>query len=131
MGAWSASSFENDDAADWIYELEEADDLEILETTLESAAENDDYLEAPEGSMAIAAAEVVAALLGKPAPELPDEVTAFVARMKAPPNRGLAELALKAVERVKTRSELQELWDEGENAKAWHALLADLSKRLG
>ena len=31
MGAWAAGSFDNDDAADWVWELKGSDDIGILE----------------------------------------------------------------------------------------------------
>ena len=53
---------------------------EAFEAVLEAA----DYIEAPDASAALAAAEVVAALLGRPAVELPDAVAAWVAGKKPP-----------------------------------------------
>jgi Domain of unknown function (DUF4259) len=34
MGAWGAGPFENDDASDWVYELEEAPDLNFVRDVL-------------------------------------------------------------------------------------------------
>ena len=61
MGAWGAGPFENDDAMDWAIDLEESGDVGFVVEALR-AAESDGYLDAPEGSVTIAAAEVVAAL---------------------------------------------------------------------
>lgn len=61
MRAWSHESFGNDDAGDWIAQLEERNDLALVESTLDAVlAMGDDYLKAPEACEAIAAAEVVA-----------------------------------------------------------------------
>ena len=68
MGAWGVGPFENDDASDWVYQLEGAEDLELVRGTLEAAANPQGYLEAPTCSEALAAAEVVAALSGRPTP---------------------------------------------------------------
>ena len=131
MGAWGAGTFENDDAMDWVYELEE-EGLKAVAAALKpvAAAKPKDYIEAPDASNALAAAEVVAALSGKPAKKLPEEVTAFVKSAKAKPDAGLLESARKAVARVQTSSELKELWDDGENPKEWAAAVADLASRL-
>lgn len=78
MGAWGVGTFENDDASDWVYQLEEAGDLDLVEVTLQAAADPEAYLEAPTCCMALAAAEVVAALAGQPAPDLPEEIRTWV-----------------------------------------------------
>jgi len=130
MGAWAVDSFGNDDALDWVAELNDADDLSILDETLSIVAESDEELETRECSAAIAAAEVVAALRGKPPAEAPDEVTEYVARLKEKPQADLVQLALDAVERVKTSSELQELWADSDTGDAWLKVMADLEKRL-
>ena len=70
-GAWDTGPFDNDDALDWVWELSESNDLAVIEATLESAANSSGYLEAPTASMAIAAAEVVAALRGNPGQDCP------------------------------------------------------------
>jgi hypothetical protein len=83
MGAWGHSAFENDDALDWVAELEAAEDTSILMTVFEAVLEADeDYIEIPEASITIAAAEVVTALLGQADPSLPQEVQAWVARQE-------------------------------------------------
>lgn len=78
MGAWGPESFANDDALDWIAELEQAEDVRLLEDTLSVAAAEPDELEVDGASKAVAAAEVVAALAGLPATHLPEEVIAWV-----------------------------------------------------
>jgi hypothetical protein len=95
------------------------------------ADEDNVYLEAPAASQAIAAAEVVAALAGKPAPNLPPEVGEWVACNKLP-NRGLIEVAKRVVSRVLENSELKELWAEGgaDYAKPWQTELQGLLDRL-
>lgn len=62
MGARGCGSFENDDAADWVYELESGG-VAAVASALEqvSSVAEDEYLEAHEASAAMAAAEIVAA----------------------------------------------------------------------
>jgi len=130
MGEWGTNSFENDDAADWLAELSQAEDTTVLREAFSAVTERDDYLELPESSVAVAAAEVVAALRGRPVPGLPDAVQEFVAHIAAPPSSALVSAALRALERVETKSELQELWDETDSRTEWHKVLADLRSRL-
>lgn len=136
MGAWGHGSFENDDALDWVYALE-ADGVEAIRSALAAVLEADGYVEAPEASMALAAAEVVAALRLRPAADLPEEVTAWVAAHAAldPMAVGdLARLADGAVARVLAPedSELYELWYEGGDdvGDPWRQTLTALRERL-
>jgi hypothetical protein len=129
MGAWAAGSFDNDDAGDWVWELADAD-TSILQEAFSRVTDCEDYLEAPDCSIGIAAAEVVAALRKRPAPKLPDEVAAFVTRIGTPPSAELVSSALSALKRITTKSELQELWDESDSRAEWHQAVAELESRL-
>ena len=129
MGAWAVGSFDNDDAGDWIWELAEAD-ISVLEKAFSRVSDCDDYLEAPDCSIGVAAAEVVAALRKRPAAKLPDEVVAFVTRIGKPPSGELVSSALSALKRIRTKSELQELWDESDGCAEWHQAVAELESRL-
>jgi Domain of unknown function (DUF4259) len=136
MGAWGTDSFANDDALDWVAELEGAADLSIVRAALEEATSSEaEYVEAPVGSVALAAAEVVAALRGRPHPDLPEGVVAWVSAAGRSPDPALVALAARAVTAVAddpARSELRELWDEaaGEDRTAWQAGVAELRQRL-
>jgi hypothetical protein len=130
MGAWGVGTFENDDAGDWVYQLEEANDLDFVRDTLQAAADPDGYLEAPTCSMALAAAEVVAALAGRPAPDLPEEVRTWVEAHRLTVLPDLRALSVQAVDQVAAGSELQELWAESEESAAWIGRLQELRSRL-
>ena len=133
-GGWETGSFDNDDALDWIYELSESDNLSVVESALQNAVDASGYLQAPTGSAAIAAAEVVAALRGKPRSELPTEVTDWVRTHRFAVGSDLVETARSAISAVKNpeSSELAQLWSESkELADAWEADLGDLLKLLG
>jgi hypothetical protein len=129
MAAWGSGNFENDDAQDWLNQLSSlgGDDLRPL---LARAADNDDYLEAPESSVAVVAAEVVAALNGVPAEAAPRQILDWVNQTEGESSSELTALALRAVQRVRTNSELKDLWLEAEGLNEWSAALRDLEKRL-
>ncbi len=132
-GAWDTGSFDNDDALDWVWELSESSDLSVVEQALNAAANSSGYLEAPTASMAIAAAEVVAALRGNPRSELPPEVTDWIQTHPVVVSDDLLKITRRAIENIKEveSSELAQLWsDSDELARAWHADLADLVQRL-
>jgi hypothetical protein len=130
VGAWGVGSFENDDAGDWVYQLEEADDLDLVRDTLLAAADPEGHLEAPTCSMALAAAEVVAALAGRPAPDLPEEVQTWVRAHRLTVSPDLRALSVRALDQVAAGSELKELWAESEESGAWVDQLRELRSRL-
>jgi Domain of unknown function (DUF4259) len=133
MPGWGPGSFENDDAQAWLATLasQAVDDLHV---PLVRAANNDDYLETPESSVAIAAAEAVAALKKVPAAILPKEIAEWVRRVTSQTTDTsipeLAALAVRAVHRVRTNSELKDLWLEADGLNEWSANLRDLESRL-
>jgi len=130
VGAWGIGNFDNDDVADWLAELIESDGTDIVVPALEEATA-DGYLEAPVCSIALAAAEVIAALLGNAGKALPDEVRKWVARNDTEIPHELLSLARAAVMRIKDDSELQELWQDSDDFAQWVALQDDLLNRLG
>jgi hypothetical protein len=132
MGTWGTGTFENDGASDWVYDLEEAKaPASFLAETLKSGL-NEEYLESTDASNALAAAEVVAALLGHPAANLPQSVTSWLsnhAGLELPPD--LREQAVAAVDRAHSPpSELLELWEESGEMENWLAGLTNLEARL-
>ena len=77
---------------------------------------------------ALAAAEVVAALAGRPARELPEEVEEAIDGHE-PPSPALVTLAVESVQAVRAGSRLRELWSEsGEDE--WLEHVDDLLVRL-
>ena len=132
-GAWDTGSFDNDDALDWIWELSDSDDLTLIKATLQTAAETPEYLEAPVASMAIAAAEVVAALRGNPRPKLPVEVSEWVQAHQVTAGDDLVKIARTAIDNIKKEdsSELAQLWSESDELeKVWRKDLDKLLQRL-
>jgi hypothetical protein len=135
MGTWGTDHFANDDAMDWIADLESVLDLSVLRGAFELAPAGATNVEAPNGSVALAAAEVVAALRGRPHPDLPSEVRAWVAGYGAFDDASLVATAQAAVALVgydEQRSELNQLWAEAgaDDQAAWLQAVADLQTRL-
>ena len=132
MGAWGSGSFENDDASDWVADFCDEPDRELISGALSTVVDMDagEYLEAPDCSIGLAASEVVAALKGAPSPDLPDEAKECVSKLKMKADPSMVSLALKAIERIKTDSELKELWDESENPGEWYEAVGNLEARL-
>lgn len=133
MGAWGEKAFENDSALDWLAELE-VHGLSMLRETLSSVASLhvDDYLDVDDGASAIAAAEIVAAALGRQRDRVPKKLEAWLDTHEGSLAGDDGVLAARAVKRVLTpKSELRELWEEGGTESAWHADVRALMDQLG
>jgi len=134
MGAWATGNFGNDDALDFVGGLqgEGPPFVELMLIAVEMAGD-DEEPEAPDCASALAAAEIVAAALGRPPDDFPEEAAGW---LRAQSTRKRAELialrerALRAVERIESRSELRELWAEVPDFAEWRRVIAGLRARL-
>ncbi|HEY0026197.1 MAG TPA: DUF4259 domain-containing protein [Longimicrobium sp.] len=129
MGAWGAGSFDNDDAVDWLADLEHARDLTPIDAALAAVTGEGEPGES-DASVAIAAAEVVAAIDGRPLADLPGEIVDWLASACPRPDPALTERSRAAVQRIRSSSGLKVLWGEGEPAE-WYGHIEDLLRRLG
>ncbi len=133
MGAWGVLAFENDDANDWAYELEDSEDLSLIESAFAEVESATDYLEAPEASCALAACEVLARLIGKPryTDAYTESVDRWVASHPQPVDTDLIARANSIIDRVLgPDSELSELWSDSDSADQWIAGVEDLRRQL-
>lgn len=145
MGTWGHGSFENDTASDWIYDLKPVDKsvpgasnpFAYVESSISTLLKSDLYIDATECDEAIAAAECIAAALGNPMDDLPDQIAEWVASIPPDkPGMELVDRAKTAVLKVRDddQSESRQLWSEstenGEPNTAWLACIDDLLSRL-
>ena len=134
MGAWGHRNFENDSAMDFVGDfLESLTEVSIsdsLSFVIDASAE-EEYIEVDEASAALAAAEIVAAIIGRAASDLPNELVAAIEKMRFEPYQKLVNRARKAVTVILRESELQELWGEGGEPNDWQQVQNDLLTRLG
>jgi hypothetical protein len=133
MGAWGVLAFDNDDANDWAYGLDDVDDLSLVEGALAAVLEADDYIEAPDATNVLAACEVLARLNGKPGytNAYTEKVDQWVAAHPLKPSRSILKQANEAIDRILgDNSELKELWAESDEHDSWLAAVADLRQRL-
>ncbi|KAA9325823.1 DUF4259 domain-containing protein [Hymenobacter busanensis] len=131
MATWDYHNFDNDAAADFAEDFRQRPNEAVLYEALATAAEEEGQLEAAEASQALAAAELVAAVIGKPAADMPVGLLPATTQLDADGQEDLQELAIEAVQAVLRKSELQELWAENENYAAWQQLQQNLLTRLG
>ena len=136
MGATGAGPFENDDALDFLDELEDSEPdvrRERVESALGRVVRANDYIEAPTMSEAIAAAAVVAAC---------DDPESVVGERNVPRwldedpidvDERLEELATGALHRaLRTEdNELWELWAEGDGGEKFTRKITHYLDALG
>ncbi|MFF7972164.1 DUF4259 domain-containing protein [Streptomyces sp. NPDC007905] len=132
-GTWATGAFDNDTAADWCDDLDDAaaDEREAtvrdaLVRVIDSADGDDTYLEAPDAEEAVARAALVAA-------QCPGGEAAhphYGPEQPLPGLTALPPLALQALDRVMSEpSELRELW-EGPGGGPWRAGIARMRGTL-
>lgn len=130
MGAWGHGTFQNDDALDLLDDLVDGGDERMLRDALDGALSTAaEPLEATDASSALAAAEMVAALRGRPAADLPDEAVDW-ARGRPAPSDDLVARARQAVAAVLADSELRDLWLETDELAMWQGSVEELRERL-
>lgn len=134
MSSWAFDSFANDDAADWLAELDEQHDLGLVEITLEEALTvGDDYLEAPVAARALVAAEVIAIARGHAGltASAEPQLASWIRKVRPKPDAGLVARAVQTIDRLLgENSELRELWEESGEHEAWSADVLGLRERL-
>lgn len=128
MGAWGTAAFDNDDASDWVYDLE-ARGMAAVESALAAASGASDLV-TPTDTNVIAAGEVIAAALGQPVPGLRQDVYELVDALASSITSDHAARARVAVERVLARSEIADRWDESVEDVEWRRSVGDLIRRL-
>jgi hypothetical protein len=128
---WGAGLFQDDLATDFANHIVEGAELAVLRRALAAAGQARGHLLYEFAVQALIAAEVLAALGGRPAKAMPPELQDWVAVHRGDVIPGaLWPLARAAVERVKEDSELSELWARSTEFARWIDKADDLLSRL-
>lgn len=134
MGAWGVLAYENDTAADWLYDLvESGDSVAFLRQSLDLTKHV--YIDADAGMAAVAAAELVCMISGKVRhDDAPEEAAQWI-KEHAEEIDNLAVLkkdAISVLEKILSgdSSELYELWQESESFEEWLDEIKDLIDHL-
>ena len=127
MGAWGAQFTENDGALDFLGELGDSRDWNSVENQLRQFVEAGGY---EDGEEAFAAAEMVAAALGKPSELLDTELAQWALEFGSLA-ADLRPVALETTTLLASESELNELWSEADEYADWLGSVENLKSRLG
>jgi len=129
MPGWGTGSFENEDAQNFLKRLSSLA-IEDLTEILSRTADEKDYVEASDSGIAVVVAEIVATAKGIPSSIVPTEISDWLRKIEGTPSSGVSDLARRAVHKVRTSSELKDLWLEAGGLNEWSAGLRDLEHRL-
>ncbi|WP_226469887.1 DUF4259 domain-containing protein [Luteimonas panaciterrae] len=133
MGCWAIGSFGNDSAADWLADLLETSDLEMVREAIASVLAADGYVESYDATEGLAAIEVVAVALGRPTENAKAQTALleWIVRVQPAPEPSLVADAQRAIDRILAPgSELLELWEETEDLDEWRADVTGLQRKL-
>jgi hypothetical protein len=133
MGTWSHEPFGNDTACDWSFELQKEKDLSLICRALDAVIEKQGYLEAEPATEALAAVEVLAKLLGRgtQSDSYTEGVDEWVAQIQTTPGAGVLSKAGAAIDKILgSESELNELWEESDEAELWKKSVLQLRAAL-
>lgn len=131
MGTWDVGPFDNDTAADFAGDLDDAapaERLPMIRGALLRCADSGEYLDAPDAERAVAAAAPVVAQH----PEGPPACSVYGPSEAVPRLPGeLRLLAVEALDRVVApASELAELWGDAPSGPRWRRGVARLRDAL-
>lgn len=129
MSIWGLETFDESAALDF---LDRIDDLEPVRESLRTLTEAEPSALLDEEMVrdTLVAAEVIATLNELSPPDLPEAAARRIGALEAEGlTRADAVLGYNAVARLRTRSELAEIWNE-QNATLWFGAIDDLLARL-
>lgn len=126
MGATGYTVFEDDMGADWTARFLEGPSVETVRRLLIGAGSSP-ALDDREAAAALCCTEMVAAATGSPVSTMSQALLSW-SRSEADDLSKMRDRAVQAIEAVRERSELAEMWDGDPD---WLAYLEDLTSRVG
>ena len=128
--SWGVSSFENDDALDWAFELEEESLLRTLASTAE-AANSGKNLGLSTCAIGLAIADILSAMQSKIYGHLPDDVAVWARANRdilSPESSSQAQRVISSCAKP-NQSALASHWVENSPSE-WKSYIAELNARL-
>jgi hypothetical protein len=130
VSTWGPGSFDSDYAADWIHILQ-VDGLAALDNAFSAVNSATDPVDSASAAAAVAAAEVLALALGRPAAShIPEMVGDVLKGESFQADQALVASAQKAIARVRDASDLADQWEAVGDANEWQTNVMQLQSRL-
>ena len=135
MGTWSHEAFGNDQACDWAAEVKESTGFTVIEQAFDQVimSQDEDFIDADIGSVAHAAAEVLAHILGQGTQDIDfiDGLNQWIDQLNTQASATLIQKAIQALDILThENSELDELWQESNDYADWTKNLEELKETL-
>ncbi len=132
MSAWGLSNFENDTALDWIDQIIQEKEVTSMEDSITSfvndfSVENTSLVDC---SKFLTIAETLAALIGNPAEDFPQELKDWVESKYIKIEQSIINDAKRGVRLIMTDSEVKEMYLDSGYFKVWEKTQRSLIKRL-
>lgn len=129
-GAWGVGGFENPRALKWVAALVAGGTPDNVRATLRSIVDGGEAPSLETCMEAFAAAEIIAIALGRASGEVPVEARTWAKTHGDSWTATDVRLAVRAVKRIASDSELKEFWDEVDDTSEWTSEAEDLASRL-
>lgn len=129
------SNFENESAENFLADMS-TNGYGLITVSLDKIAEMDGRPGIIECEEAIVACEIIAAVAGRPAHDLPEELAEWIGMFLPADSEerkevlGLSDKAADVIDMLVTDSEIRDLWEEGRNFEVWFETQVDLQKRI-
>ncbi len=130
MGTWSNKPFGNDTALDWLAGLEDSGQGEQIIVDSLNAVVPVSEIVADIAEEAIVAAAIVAAASVPKVSGIDQDAKAWITKAAFSPNREVKQLALEALVKIVSDSELKTLWQEGGGLNGWLKEVEKISSKL-
>jgi hypothetical protein len=126
MGTWGLGIFDSDDSTDFLVELVQSEDFNFIGDTLETVLKKGHYINIGEAYRGMAAVYIIRAIITGNFIGLPPSIIKW-AKSKNPNEYAvLVEKSQQAIQKVKTNSELRDLWKTTPAFEGWLEILDDL-----
>jgi len=131
-GSWIADTLSNDHALDFLDQIVPDGGVEAIQGALDGALNSVSPVDDERASRALAAAEMVAAMVGNPSRYLPAPCKEWAVFHSKDANKDILQSAVRAVDRIISDSETRELMQEGgaKNLQDWQVSVTNLQVRL-
>ena len=132
MSAWGISNFENDTALDWVNEIIHRKEVENFKESIDGFLKSFSVEETSlnDCSIFLTLAETIAALLGAPGQDFPEELQDWIETKYIKIESSTIDNAKKGVQLIMNGSEVREMYLDSGYFTPWEKTQKNLIKRL-
>lgn len=132
MSAWGISNFENDTALDWVNEIIHRKEVENFKESIDGFLKSFSVEETSlnDCSIFLTLAETIAALLGAPGQDFPEELQDWIETKYIKIESSTIDNAKKGVQLIMNGSEVREMYLDSGYFTSWEKTQKNLIKRL-